>query len=387
MQTYEHSIPLPDGFDKYVLVCSSSGMQSKNYSLLNEVLRCVIPFLESCGYKLIQVGSANDTPLNVHLNFCGQTSLYQYSWLVKHSSLVLANDTSIIHLAGHHNVPLVSCFGPTHPNISGAWFGDKTKQHYITPDTHRPSFQSEEHKKHIDEIRPEEVARAVMRVLKAERKFLEGLPKTIRVGEKFQIVTFEVIPDLLIDLGVCGNQIPTFRFDLGGSEEVMFKILKHRKCNIVTDKPVNVDELRNVMGNVDTIVYEIKENHNPLFVKAISDLGIKYILLSKLPEETLGPIKLEYFDFEPIHKSLSSERPATIDKDVAGMRFRTGRFLLSSGKLYLSRAHWKDGKNVPSGDLRDNEGEVLDCADFWEDSEFFYIYRNGNVLDAANKSN
>ncbi|MBF0385594.1 MAG: glycosyltransferase family 9 protein [Candidatus Omnitrophica bacterium] len=55
------------------------------------------------------------------VNFCGRTTLLQLAELIKRSSLVLANDSAVMHLASYLDVPILAIFGPTDPFLYGPW--------------------------------------------------------------------------------------------------------------------------------------------------------------------------------------------------------------------------------------------------------------------------
>ena len=57
---------------------------------------------------------ANSTKKNV-LNFCGELSLQESSYLLKNSSLVLTNDTGLMHIASAFNKKIISFWGCTKP--------------------------------------------------------------------------------------------------------------------------------------------------------------------------------------------------------------------------------------------------------------------------------
>ena len=50
-------------------------------------------------------------------NFCGQLSLDQSAYLLKKSSLVLSNDTGLMHIAASFRKPIISFWGCTKPSL------------------------------------------------------------------------------------------------------------------------------------------------------------------------------------------------------------------------------------------------------------------------------
>lgn len=54
-----------------------------------------------------------------HMNLVGKTNFWEFASLIKNADLVLAIDTSAIHIASAFNVPTVALFGPTMPQFWG----------------------------------------------------------------------------------------------------------------------------------------------------------------------------------------------------------------------------------------------------------------------------
>ena len=50
-------------------------------------------------------------------NFCGSISLDQSAYLIRHSTLVLSNDTGLMHVAAAFKKPIISFWGCTKPEL------------------------------------------------------------------------------------------------------------------------------------------------------------------------------------------------------------------------------------------------------------------------------
>lgn len=373
MKTYEQFFPLPANIDKYILISSGSGMAAKNYSYFNDVVWLLKDALHEKGFKIIQVGGKDDERLNSDLDLCGATSTNQLFYLVQKASLVLSNDTSVMHLAGHYDVPFVALFGLTDPRISGAYFGNPLRQKYLIPDygSNSPSFNPNEKPKVIDSIRPEDVANAVGELLGFEpTKIL-----TLFVGDQYRFQAIEVIPNHIVDVKAFPQSVLNLRLDFGGEDAAAFANIQNRKCNLVTNHPVDVNVLIQLRANIGNIVYEITDDHNPNFVRAIQRAGIPYILFTHFSAEKLQEVKMDYFDYGLIHKKPIKKREDIPNHEliVEGQTgFRSNKFLLSKGKIYLSRAHWKEDIAVTS--FESNHSYIIDTEEFWKESDFFYLY-------------
>ncbi len=55
------------------------------------------------------------------LDLSGQLSLLELAALMERSSLVIANDSGVMHLSSYLNIPIVAIFGPTDPKLYGPW--------------------------------------------------------------------------------------------------------------------------------------------------------------------------------------------------------------------------------------------------------------------------
>jgi heptosyltransferase-2 len=85
---------------------------------------------ESCGVKVILVGDKDDVSINRYIardskakpiDLSGKTSLAQLACLLSSSSLLVTNDSAVLHLASYLNVPVVALFGPTDELKYGPW--------------------------------------------------------------------------------------------------------------------------------------------------------------------------------------------------------------------------------------------------------------------------
>jgi heptosyltransferase-2 len=93
-------------------------------------------------------------------DFCGVTTIDQSAYLMKKSSLVLTNDTGMMHIASAFDIPIISFWGCTKPSLGfSPYLSSVSSQNIITSLSKRPCskhgqfcrFQSEGCIKEIDE--------------------------------------------------------------------------------------------------------------------------------------------------------------------------------------------------------------------------------------------
>ena len=67
---------------------------------------------ELLGNEIVKLSSSSKI-----YNFCGSISLDQSAYLIKKSTLVLSNDTGLMHMAASFNKPIISFWGCTKPSL------------------------------------------------------------------------------------------------------------------------------------------------------------------------------------------------------------------------------------------------------------------------------
>ena len=131
--------------------------------------------IERYRYSVVLVGDESDIPIaqiitgqmrNPCLNLCGLTTLVQMAEVLRRASLVIANDSAIMHMASYLDIPTVAIFGPTDPKKYGPW---SSKQAVVRKDLFcSPCEKSGCAYKHecMEELKTEEVLEAVELILK-----------------------------------------------------------------------------------------------------------------------------------------------------------------------------------------------------------------------------
>ncbi len=366
----EHFYPL--GVDEpYIVVVTSSGAPGKNYSYFKLVVDGLKPYLKEKGYKIVQAGGKDDERIGADVDVCGKTTTSQYFNVISRAELVLSGDTSALHVAGHYNKKLVSLFSVSHPKISGSWFGDKSNQIYLTPPGDwRPSCNPQEQPKFIDKIMPEEAIKAVSSLLDL------GVPpsETLHIGPDCRLALLESIPNSVVRPDFFPNAPLNVRLDKGGTEDFVYEQLKHRRSVIVTDRSLNLGVLHQLRGNIDGIIYIVKENDDPKFLEALHRNAFPYRLVSMLSEEALQDKKLNYVEFNLLERKDENSKDNTKLSGVVGenTRFSTSKRVLSNSKAYLSYAHIEAEK--PLDNFTQGEDNVIDVPAFWQDAEFYHIF-------------
>ena len=122
----EHNVT---GGDKIAIISPGARSHTKRWSEM-KFLNIGSLLIEEFGVKVVVVGDEDDLPLASKLaaqaecamiNLAGQTSIGALAYLIKKSSIVITNDSAVLHVAGYLNVPTVAIFGITDERKYGPW--------------------------------------------------------------------------------------------------------------------------------------------------------------------------------------------------------------------------------------------------------------------------
>ena len=247
---YETYYPLDHPLDKVVLIHSFGGkivdtpqgkqiaFPSKVYDFYSEVVAIIKPILEPLGYRLYQIGAPNEPLVPGVTHLVGRTSIHQCTYLVKRCALLIGNDSVWAHMRGAFGEPLIVCYGGTSTPHHPFW---RNREKTILIESHRfgkkPSYQSMENPKTINVIPPEQVANAALSLLDQPQISRQSLS----IGAAYNQPIIELIPDVVMDPRVQTPVPPIIRMDLHFSEENLAKNLQVRKCQIITNREIDID--------------------------------------------------------------------------------------------------------------------------------------------------
>lgn len=373
----EHFFPLP--FNNYIVLQADAKFESRKYEYWIEVLALIGPELNKKDIKIVTIGAPGEITIHGTYDLVGKTTINQLAYIIRNSKLVLAPDSLSCHFAGMYNVPLVGLYSNMYPEQSQPYFGDKSKQIFLEPDRkgQKPTYSAIEHPKTINWIKLEVIAASVLNLLNLEH---EKFDETLYIGQYYTKKIIENVPDQVITLEGLGIDTIIERMDFLHNEDNLAEQLKLSKASIITKRPINHNLIRSFKDKIIEVIYEIDEKHDISFVDCLQKNGINYVLFTYKTESWLNPIKLDYFDYRMINiKNVITKNdiPEIKDIDSAKIIFKSNKFTLSRGKIYLSKAHWLTDRFTPS--FQENTDRVIDSNEFWNESESFYLLKGQNV--------
>jgi hypothetical protein len=361
---YTKFFPLPLG--KYITLQAQTPYDSRNYSYWQEVVETLLPYLSKEKIHLVQVGTQDERPLHGSINLLGQTNINQLAYVIENSTLHFGADSFCVHLASYFDKPIVSIYSISNPNVAGPHFGNKNKhillKGYERVGNKKPSYSQVESPKSIDAIKPEEIAKSILQLLNIK---YNDVPETIFFGTDFNVKSFEIIPDEILDPNSIPVENPIVRMDYHFNEKAFETIISTKKSIVFTNKPIKKDIIEKYKHNINQLIYIVEEDNDVNFVKLLKNNSVNYVLLSFLPEEILNNFKLNYMDYNLIVNRKHKTKEDTKIEDVNNLYYKSCRTLFSSKGKFMSKYDWINGNN----------NKVVDDPDFWKEADNFYIFK------------
>lgn len=374
--TNEKFYPLP--FEKFIVFHPIS-KPSKCFDLWDEVLDIIKPELDKNDIHIVQVGGKNEKAFDGCYHTEGTTNYGQLQFLISKAQLVLTTDTISSHLAGHYDKKRIVLISNNFKDCVKPYFGTPENEVIFEPDRTKknPTFSLDEgSNKQINEINPEAIAESTLKLLGLNYNYPF---KTLYFGPLYLNRNIEGIPDQTIDIRQFGIPSLLLRMDVLFNEAALLEQAKISKVSIVTNKPVNLKLLEAIKPQLQEIYYELDSAHDPEFVEAVINLGVKIHLFSYLPPEKIQELKIHYYEFGVIHSKTilnpaeNKELSETYKKEKQNLYYKSHKFILSNGKIFPSLASYKSGFNIPG--FQHQILPIIDTQDYWKDWESHYFLK------------
>ena len=368
----EEFFPLP--FEKYITLHPKGKFPSREYDHWEEVTTNLFPILEKYNIKIVQVGGKEDQPIPFCYSTNGQTNLNNLAYLIKNSLLHVGIDSLPIHFASAFDKKIVGLYCNMYPNQSAPYWSSSEDCDLLFADLKgkKPSYAAFENPKTINTIKPEDIANSVFKKLNINETIKN---KTIYFGDASFIRSIEIIPDHVPNLSSFNIDIANVRMDYYFNEMFLFNILSVYKTNILTDKAININELIKFKNNILNVYFVINDesNFDIKFIENLKNNGIKFSILSFVPEDKTEKIKIHTMDFcNIIVKNLENNKEIIKSFNKNNLKFKSSKMLLSQGKMYPSFDNFKSNTSYKESlheyfDFKNN-------GDLYKELDNLYIF-------------
>jgi hypothetical protein len=343
---YENFFPLPT--ERYISFQPFSKYPSKNYDYWDEVIAMIHPYLLKENIKIIQIGAKQDRPVVNTYNLCGQTTIQQAAFIIKHGIMHVGADSFAAHIASGYDKKIVALYSNNNINNVKPYWSKKEDIILLNPEINKkPQYSVDEFPKSINKIKPEIIANSILNLLNIETK---KLPNTIFIGEDYANKTLQIIPDNPVDPRQFNIENLIIRMDYAFNEKALEVYLQHKKCIIFTNKPISLELLQRYKNNIPQVVYIIEKENDFNFIRGLKNISINYAMMSWLDENELNNFKLNYMDLGLIVNKKINNQQIDIKNNVF---FKSSIILISSEGQFNSKYQWltKDISNKYNNNL------------------------------------
>jgi hypothetical protein len=373
----------PLAVDKYITVHFNS-KPAKTYDFGQDVIDIIGTPLGRAGIQVVQLGDKSSRFLKRAYITNGQTNINQVAYILQNTLLHCGVDSFPIHFAGAYDKKVVGLYSNSHVNNVRPFWGNSANHVLLEPARNgtKPSHAFDEVPKTINTIPPELIASSVLQLLGIDYHYPY---KTLCWGDAYLNFVLEAVPNQVVDISSIGIQSLIMRMDYLFNENNLAGQLSKNNCSIVTDRPLHLDILRSFKNNISHIVYQLDDNHNPEFVAKMQELGVKFTLFSCADDKTLEKYKMYYMDYGIIFKKrFPTEEEINQYRQKGSLFYKTGKLILSNGKIFPSRAAMEADLSVPSFDIVDPL-PILDTPAFWREFEYFYLLTSAQAPSIINR--
>jgi hypothetical protein len=257
-------------------------------------------------------------------------------------------------LASYYDKPIVSLYSISNPSVAGPHFGDKKKHSlikaYENVGNKKPSYSQTESPKSINTVKPEQIAKEVLKLLNIENDLIY---QTLFIGDRYTHRVIEAFPDQILPQDLVPQNLLNIRLDYVENidNQIYNAILNNlniRPCALITDKSINLQPFLQFKERLNSIFYNVTTNVNTEFINHVMNLGFKIFFdfdLNKSNEFTLNKRKLELIDYSQNIEII--QRPENFNiENINNFYYKTNKLLFANGKVYLSKAAQENDKPI-----------------------------------------
>lgn len=326
----EHYFPIV--FDKYITLDIDSEAQSKTYDHWEVVTKLLKKPLNENGIKIVQIGSKERAKLDLVDKKITGSSYKQTFYILKKSMLHLGIDSFAAHAASFYNKKIVTIFGNFYPECSCPYWSEKGDFVNISPDFSKikPSFSENEKNKRINEIKPEEIAKQVLKLLNINENINF---QSVHYGKNYKLNQLDVVPN---NTKVFADKNVNIRMDKFFDLDQMIEILKRNTCEITTSRPIPANSL--LFKNL-TKLYYISEEFDEKFISELNKNNIKFSLIcsnkNKLKEQRIKFFEEKIMLFNE-EKIIEKNKKKIENLDFSKLKINSNKIILNEDKFFNS---------------------------------------------------
>lgn len=344
----------PPPCEKYIIIENSSNEKYREYEFIDEISAILFPFLTKNNIRLIQIKfNRNDLDIFKCKKY-ESLSHPQFNFLIQNSLGVITNNFYTHYIAAASNVNSICLHPNSFTSVNSPEINkDKCLDLISSPQTF-----------------PEKICARVLENLKIESLISKINP--IYCGKDYHTKKIEVIPDFNVEQSNIREQRINIRADYYFDEKNIAKLLATNKCNLITDKLISLDYLKNpiIHKNILEINYEVSQNTTEEDINTLQMSGCKFNLFCK-DQNNINEIRLKHLDYEISIEETKTKKDLDIKNNICHNCFyKSSKVLLSKGKQYSSKSKWLLNKEINKSQFE----LIEDDKNFWQEIDNFKIF-------------
>lgn len=361
--------------DHYITL-HTENHSSKQWDHIQEFIDTIKPFLAKKNIKIIELGW-NDLSLNNIDYSIKNTDPRNTAYIISKSMLHVGVENFLTQLSSHYDVPCVSLYSNTSPEVFAPAWGSKLdyRSNCIFPHlpNHKPTYMGEENPKTINKIPPEMVLSKCLDALNISHDFNKR--EVLHMGPASHAKCLEVVPDFSPSPSFFPQSIVNVRMDYYFDEAPLETLASNRKISIVFDKPVNLSLIKRLSPNIEALFIRMNDSFDENYIKGIQSLGRQTVFI--LPHHLKdSDIRTKFFDIKIVSEEKKEKKDLDNHEKICDTtRYKSSKMIFSKNKEYPTKAAWKAGLETAENQT------VIDTDDFWEESDYIKLY---NIHDKEN---
>jgi hypothetical protein len=351
--------------DRYIVLYNEQNISSKNYRYYSLVIDLIKQQLKQENISVVIIGSGKDLTNRadyIHPNLSFRKNCY----IVSKAELFISIDNALTQYASSQGVSVVNLYGNIYPSITTPYWSNKNNKIDISPEwDNKPCLGLHDPEDSINKIPAEEIAESILKILKPNKKLSVNF-KT-KVTNKIKDFAIDVIPTNYKNISIFKDSILNLRLDRGEvDDKAFYDYCSNHMCDItIEDKVLQPQIIESFSKNINCIHLILNnkiENIPKKYFELLKRLKIKLKILVK-NKDILDDIRFDYFDQDVEFYDPPTKKPEGISLDD---KFFSFKFVVEGDKMYKCTNFWKN--------KIDSDDNIVDNADYWEESDYFYIY-------------
>ena len=354
--------------DKYITI-HTEDHQSKQWDHIQEFVNIIKPYLAQKDIGLVELGWNKEGIQN--LDACAKNiDPKNCAYILERSLLHVGVENFITQLSSFYDVPCVSLYSNTSPDVFSPMWGDvdKYRKWCIEPprDKSTPSYSGQEQPKSINLIPAEVVAGKCLDILGIKHD-LDKI-SVLHMGDACHATCLEALPNFSPSPDFHPRSVINMRMDYYFDEAALAQFANNRKISIVTNKRINLALLRELSPAIEAIFIKVDESFDLEYLNQVKSIGRPLMLMLGL-EADPSTTRHKFFDF----KIETEERKIKKDLDICDQicdttRYKSSKMIFSNKKQYSSKA-------ALDQDIPTHEDQlIIDSPEFWEESQYMKLY-------------